>query len=312
MTYPSATSLRNRLLGRARLRHLQVFVRVAELQTVKRAADAIGITQPTATQTLGDLESMLECKLFLRHARGMSATRAGQVILPLARRMLALVDEAATQAVALAHGSQAIVRVGAISAAVGSVLRTALPRFAAAHPEILIQVQEADLARLTGLIADHDVDCAFCRKPAVLPAGWSFTPLRPDRYAVVCDPAHPLIRKRRVRKADLLAATWLQMPASIAARTVFDQIFAGLGEAPRLHSLVTASPVLVESLLAGSEFLALVPASVVQAALAAGRLAEIRSAVAASFGEIGLLAPEGQHEAAVETFLGAMRAAACA
>lgn len=308
MPHPSATTLRNRLLGRARLRHLQVFVKVAELQTVRRAAESIGITQPTATQALGDLESLLECRLFLRHARGMSVTRPGQVLLPVARRMLGLVDDAATQAAALAQGSQSVVRVGAISAAMGSVLRTALPRFAAAHPEILLQVQEADLTRLATLVADGEVDCAICREPAVLPAAWSFSALWPDRYAVVCGPSHPLAGRRRVGKADLLAATWLAMPASIAARTAFDRLFGDAPAPPRLYSVVTASPVMVESLLGQAEVLALVPASVVQAPLAGGRLVELRGAYSAAFGAIGVLAPDGHRDAALQIFLEAMTA----
>ena len=69
--YPpvSATVLRNRLLSRARLRQLHLFVKVAELQTVKRAAEAVGITQPSATLALADLEQLLSCPLFLRHSR---------------------------------------------------------------------------------------------------------------------------------------------------------------------------------------------------------------------------------------------------
>ena len=116
----TASILRNRLLSRARFRHLHVFVKVAELQTVKRAAEAVGVTQPSATQVLADLEQLLGCALFLRHAQGMSPTPAGTALLPLARKALALIDEAATQAAALAYGSTSVVRVAAISAATGS------------------------------------------------------------------------------------------------------------------------------------------------------------------------------------------------
>jgi DNA-binding transcriptional LysR family regulator len=51
----SATVLRNRLLTRARLRHWQVLVRVAELGSVRRAAEAVGMTQPAVTHVLADL-----------------------------------------------------------------------------------------------------------------------------------------------------------------------------------------------------------------------------------------------------------------
>lgn len=310
MPHPSASTLRNRLMGRARLRHLQVFVKVAELQTVQRGAQAIGITQPTATQALSDLESLLECRLFLRHARGMTLTRPGQALLPIARRVLGLVDDTATEAAALAHGAQAVVRVGAITAAVGSVLRTALPSFAMAHPEVTIHLQEADSARLASLVADGEVDCALCREPQVLPAGWSFGALWSDRYAIVCGPSHPLSRKRRVARADLIAATWLMVPVSIAARAAFDGLFEGAPEPPRVCSVVTASPVMMESLLVKADLLALVPASVVQAPLTDGRLLELRSPYSAAFGAIGVLAPNGPHDPALSQFLADLTATA--
>jgi hypothetical protein len=46
---PSADILRQRLLTRARVRHWLGFARVAELGSVRKAADAIGIAQPALT-----------------------------------------------------------------------------------------------------------------------------------------------------------------------------------------------------------------------------------------------------------------------
>ena len=90
-----ATVLRNRLVARARLRHLQVLVRIAELGSVQRAADAIDMSQPAVSHVLADLESLLGCALFHRQARGMRPTAVGATLLPLARRVLATVDDSA-------------------------------------------------------------------------------------------------------------------------------------------------------------------------------------------------------------------------
>ena len=199
----TATTLRNRLLSRARLRHLQVFVKVAELRTVKRAAESVGITQPSATQALGDLEQLLGLRLFLRHSQGMLLTPAGLALLPLVRKALGQIDELATETAALAHGSNAVVRVAAISAAIGGGLGDAVAAFAHQHPYVLVHLEEADAARQAGLLADGELDCAVCRVPAVLPSGWSFTPLWPDRFAIVAGRLARIetLQPRRVRCA---------------------------------------------------------------------------------------------------------------
>lgn len=294
----SATTLRNRLLNRARLRHLHVFVRVAELQTVRRAAEIVGISQPTATQALADLEQLLEVPLFLRHAQGMSLTPAGAILLPLARRALGLIDETATQAAALAQGTHAVVRVAAISAAVGGPLGRVVPAFARSNPDVLVQLQEADAIRQAALVADGDVDCTVCRAPAVLPNGWYFTPLWKDRFAVVAGPHHPLARKRRVGMKELFDATWLVTPSSIAAREVFDALMEQAPSSVRTYNVVTASATMVWQLLASEPLLALVPLSVVERLLESGQLVELSWPKQVPFGEIGVLAPaEGGREA---------------
>ncbi|WPG41523.1 LysR family transcriptional regulator [Variovorax sp. EBFNA2] len=300
---PTATVLRNRLLSRARLRHLEVFVRVADLGSVKRAAEAVGMAQPTATQALSDLEALLGGALFLRHSKGMTPTALGLALLPLARRTLALVDEAATQAVAITGGASSLVRVAAIAAGIGSLLGNALPAFASAHPEVLIQLQEADALRQASLLADRDSDCFICRAPQVLPEGWEFIALQRDRFAVVAAPDHPLVRKRSVSQADLEAATWLVMPSPVAARAAFDELFSCSAQAPPTFSVLTTSPTMVWALLAKKGLLALLPTSVIQHLLDGGHLAELRWSSGREFGDIGVLLPLRERSGALDCFV---------
>jgi DNA-binding transcriptional LysR family regulator len=305
---PSATTLRNRLLSRARVRHLHVFVMVAELQSVKRAADVVGISQPTATQALADLEGLLEVQLFLRHAQGMSPTRAGSMLLPLARRALGLVDETATRAAALAQGSHAVVRAAAIAAAMAGPLSRAMPAFARRHPEVLVELQEANAGSQAALLANGDVDCAVCRAPAVLPQGWGFVPLWVDRLAVVAGPQHPLAGKRDVGLEDLFQGVWLVTPSSIAAREVFDTLMQQAPGLVRTYSVVTASATMACQLLASEPLLSLVPLSVVQRLVATGQLVELAWPERLPLAEIGLLTPTDGGGPALERFVEFMTA----
>ena len=68
----SAAVLLNRLLSRGKFRHLQVLLRVAELGSVQRAADAIGVTQSSVTQTLAYLEALLDTPVLRRHPAALA------------------------------------------------------------------------------------------------------------------------------------------------------------------------------------------------------------------------------------------------
>lgn len=248
----------------------------------------------------------MESSLFLRHAQGMALTSAGAALLPLARRMVDLVSETATFASGLLHGASSVVRVAAISAAIGGGLGRVMPAFARMHPEIVLELIEADAARQAMLLANREVDCAICRRPAVLASGWSFQPLWPDRFAIIAGPSHPLAQKRRVSRADLLDATWLVPPASIAAREVFDRYFHDELDRIKQYSVVAASPLLLWLLLAQEPLLALVPHSVAAGLLSAKQLCELAWPERLPFGEIGVLAPSDERNHALDKFLSSL------
>lgn len=286
---PSATVLENRLAARARVRHLQVFVKVAELGSVKGAALAVGLTQPTLTHALSDLESLLECPLFLRHARGMRLTAVGMALLPLARRVLAAVAEGAEQVVAISSRATGTVRVAAIAAATAGLLVRAVPEFTQARPEIVVQVQETDALHQAALVARGEVDIAVSRAPGVTPQDWTFTPLMADRFAVICGPHHPLRGKRRVRIDDLRRSLWLPAPSS-AARVAFDTLFEG-HPPPNTRHVSTRSAAIMWAVLTHEAALTIVPYSYARQFLDARQLFEVSVELQLALDPIGMLLP---------------------
>src|SRR2546426_4804093 len=76
------------------LRRLEIFVKVAELGSFSRAAEALFLTQPTVSEHVRGLEDELGVQLLDRLGRGAMPTRAGQLFLGYAHRLLSLAREA--------------------------------------------------------------------------------------------------------------------------------------------------------------------------------------------------------------------------
>src|SRR2546423_12972335 len=76
------------------LRRLEIFTKVAELGSFSRAAEALYLTQPTVSEHVRALEDELGMQLLDRLGRGATPTRAGQLLLGYARRILGLAREA--------------------------------------------------------------------------------------------------------------------------------------------------------------------------------------------------------------------------
>ncbi|MDP9877693.1 DNA-binding transcriptional LysR family regulator [Variovorax boronicumulans] len=288
---PSSEILFGRLTSGARIRHLQAYVSVAELGSVKRAADAIGLSQPAVTSLIADLEQLLECVLFQRHARGMWMTGIAKELLPFVRRALASLERG-TEFVAFRHVSaNSVVRIGAIHGAICGLLVRALPPFARARPEVMIEVQEANVPRIASLLLKQEIDMMLCREPAVEPEGWGFSELMPDRLVVVAGPQHPLVEKRSLGFADLFDETWLLLHPATHARRMFDQLMEHHGLSPKYRKLDAMSTPLVLAQLQSEPLLVLAPYSVFRQLIELGQLSQLDVIDIPPFKPLGVLSP---------------------
>lgn len=75
-------------------RQLRAFLKIAELGSITRAADALGIAQPSLSQQLLRLEDEVGSKLFRRTARGVTTTEVGRIFLEYARHIVETADRA--------------------------------------------------------------------------------------------------------------------------------------------------------------------------------------------------------------------------
>ncbi|MDP3746544.1 MAG: LysR substrate-binding domain-containing protein [Phenylobacterium sp.] len=101
------------------------FIRIAELQSLSKAAAVIRIAQPALSRQLRHLETELGTALLLRHARGVSLTSAGEAFLARARRVLAEADGARDAVNALAANPTGRVVLG-VPTSLATVLLPAL------------------------------------------------------------------------------------------------------------------------------------------------------------------------------------------
>src|SRR5262249_23048841 len=76
------------------LRRLEIFAQVAELGSFSLAGEALSLPQPRIPEHTRAVEDELGAQLLDRRGRGATPTRAGDLMLGYARRMLALSREA--------------------------------------------------------------------------------------------------------------------------------------------------------------------------------------------------------------------------
>jgi DNA-binding transcriptional LysR family regulator len=139
------------------LRQLRCLVAIADAGTFTDAAIELGISQAAASRTLASLEAALGVRLLRRTTREVTLTAAGSRVLPHARRALAEADDLVREATT----GHTRLRIGYAWSAMGRHTLAFQRRWAAAHPEIELQLIRINSA--TGGLAEGACDIAVIR-----------------------------------------------------------------------------------------------------------------------------------------------------
>lgn len=290
---PESRQLYSRLMRHVRLRQLQLLLALQHSGSVVKAAQHLDMSQSAATQALGELERVLDLRLFERHARGMRATQAGQALIDATHGVMSELEDAAETLAAIRLGASAALRLGAIPAAAHTILAPLLARFYAQRSLVHVDVQEGEGARLLPLLIAGALDAVFCRQPALLPESHAFEPLLADEAVFIAAPSHPMASARKVRLAQLADARWVLPTSSVAVRDIFERVvLAQLPQAQWFHISTVSLPVL-QGLLAQPGAVTLVPRSIMPALHHAGSLAGVCMLDMALTREALALAPLG-------------------
>lgn len=305
----SPTVLFARLMGKARLRHLQLLVMVADLGSLKRAAAEVGLSQPAATQALAELEQLLERPLFERHAKGMRLTAAGQTLIPVIRNVLKSLQDSTEALAALQEGASGLIRLGAISAVTSALLGERVLRFCDRHPGMRVEIVEDAGAHLVQALLSGSLSLVLCRRPQPLPEPLRFEPVRPDEAVVVAHPAHPLAGQAGLDLKDLADCPWMRAPRGVWIREVFDALFESTRFKPRVHPVSTATLGPLPEILGDRRTVALIPLSLSRT-LVRWQLATVLDVkLGAPRGELGILCAQAAWaDPVLLEFMAALRA----
>ncbi|HEV2438524.1 MAG TPA: LysR family transcriptional regulator [bacterium] len=143
---------------------LAVFAAVARTGGITRAARTLNTVQSNVTQRIRLLEAELGVPLFHRQSRGVTLTSAGEQLLPYAERIGRLIDEA-KRAAAGGPVPRGQITIGALETATAVRLPPVLSVYAAACPEVDMQIQTGTAAELTDAVLAYRVEAAFVPGP---------------------------------------------------------------------------------------------------------------------------------------------------
>jgi DNA-binding transcriptional LysR family regulator len=252
------------------LHKLRIFVAVARAGHFTRAADLLGMSQPSVSQQIALLETALGTTLIRRQPRRLQLTAAGEALLPYAEQLLALADEATEVTRGAAGLSDRTLRLG-----VGLILATyllpdLLRRYQAVYPQHRVRITIGNTTELLQAVAQEAVELALVGLPANH-AGVQATPFFHDRLVVIVPPDDPWGERTALTTEDLKSRPLLVREPGSALYATVEQLLG-----PRLLGgagvMVLGETEAIKRSVEAGLGVALVPEIAVAREIAAGSL----------------------------------------
>ena len=210
------------------LRRLEIFVKVAELGSFSRAAEALFLTQPTVSEHVRALEDELGVQLLDRLGRGTTPTRAGTLLLGYAQRMLTLAREAA-QAIEQFQGRvSGELTIGGSSIPGEYVVPALIGAFRGKYPDVRISLLIGSSREVQQWVEEGRVEIG------VVGAAPSGRPLQArqlmdDEIVVVVGADHPWSTRKTVSLDELKAEPMIVRERGSGSRETFERALEGVG-----------------------------------------------------------------------------------
>ena len=217
---------------------LRSFVAIIETGSFTRAGERVHLTQSTISQQMRRLEQQLGCPLLDRSGRQVVTTVAGETLLGLARRILALLAQAEQQ---LSEASQPL-SLGVPEDFAAGAMTSALAAFARQYPEVRLEVQSDLSHALWQRFEAGELDLALVkqghgqgspiaswREPLAWVDSRDWHASERDPVPLVVFPSEGLYRRQLTETLDGLGRRWRIAYVSASLASLQGAVSAGIG-----------------------------------------------------------------------------------
>lgn len=204
------------------LQQLRTFRAVADHLSFSAAAADLGISQPSVSYQVKELEAELGMPLLDRLGKRVRLTEAGQVLYSYARRILGLVDEAGLAFEQMQGLQRGRLRVGASTTVGIYVVPLALGAFKKRHPGLQVSLDIGGRESLQDRLLRGVIDLAVL-SPPVDTEDLVCLPFMEDELVMVVPANHPLVGKTGLTLRDFRSESFLMREVGSGTREAVER-----------------------------------------------------------------------------------------
>ncbi len=226
------------------IKNMSYIIALAECQTLSGAGKRLGISQPTLSVFLSDLERELGMDLFVRDKKKLLLTPAGRIYLDAARRILATQERTLQSIQQLSSTAPVEIRIGVTPLRGSEIASKIFARFSARYPHVRLLLQDGYMNHLRKMVLDGTCSFSLGTCFDTESSEFDYITLFREEVVIIVPSFHPLAQRctdtandsskslPQATPLELSDSPFILMTPGTSIRKISDYIFAQAGFAP--------------------------------------------------------------------------------
>ena len=259
----------NQIGRRLRLRDLHVLSTVVQCGSMAKAAAQLGVSQPSVSEVIADLEYALSVRLLDRSSQGIEPTIYANALLKRSRIAFDELKQAIRDIEFLADSTMGELRIGCPESISSSILPAIIRRLSQQHPGVVVNVDGGATDTMIRDLLDRSLDLVVARGGQRLADDSALEKLNvdvlfDDEIVVVTGRQNKWARRREIDLNELMDERWILSAPGTWNYMVVEEAFRARGLPLPKISLNTLSIHLRINLIASGPYIEVLPHSVLR------------------------------------------------
>lgn len=211
---------------------LEYLIALAREEHFGRAAESCGVTQPTLSAGIKQLEETLGVLLVQRGSRFIGFTPEGERTLDWARRIVSDSRAMRQEITALKRGLTGRLKIAAIPTALAMVAAITTP-YRARHPDVRFTILSQNSIQVLTHLENLEIDAGITYLDNEPLGRVNTVPLYQERYQLLTSPDAPLGNRERVTWAEVAKVPLCLLTPDMQNRRIIDGLLRRAGGDPQ-------------------------------------------------------------------------------
>ncbi len=203
------------------IRHLEIFITVADCGKMRLAAEQLFISQPSVSQAIAEIESYYGVKLFERLSKKLYITDSGERLLKYARHIVGLFKEMDVDI--KNAGENICLRIGSTVTVGTCLLCPIITQFERKNPGVSTKVIINNTTVIEDMLLNSTLDLAIVEGETIS-SDIIKIPIYQDKLVLVCGESHPFANEKEITIDKLEDQDVIAREQGSRDRNIFEQL----------------------------------------------------------------------------------------